>query len=71
MVNTIDMQDMRHLNLFNQISRVRTRFCFKYNNTLIFCVPYLMLQKAIGENGTEKKLKKKQGKNWALAKKTS
>ena len=58
MINTIDMQDMRHLNLFNQISRVRTRFCFKYNNTLIFCVPHLMLQKAIGENGRNvKKIK--------------
>ena len=31
MVKTIDMQEMRYLNLFEQITRVRTRFCFKYN----------------------------------------
>ena len=51
MVNTIDMQDIRHLNLFDKITHVQTRFCFQYNNTLVFCVPHLLLQKAVGENG--------------------
>ena len=51
MVNTIDMQDMRHLNLFGKITRVNTRFCLKYNGTLIFCVPKSLVQKAVGENG--------------------
>lgn len=51
MVNTINMEDMRHLNLFGQITRVQTRFCFKYNNTLIFCVPYQLLSQAVGQNG--------------------
>jgi len=51
MINTIDMKDIRNLNLFGQITRVQTRFCFKYNETLIFCVPHALLRKAVGENG--------------------
>jgi len=45
------MQDMRYLNLFGKISRVNTRFCFKYNETIIFCVPKKLVSKAIGKNG--------------------
>lgn len=45
------MQDMRHLNLFGKITQVSTRFCFKYNDCIIFCVPMNLISKAIGENG--------------------
>ena len=51
MVNTIDMQDMRHLNLFGKITKIRTRFCFTYNDTIIFCVPKRLISKAVGEGG--------------------
>jgi len=51
MVNKIDMQGMRYLNLFEKITRIRTRFCFDYNGFLVFCVPRSMISKAIGENG--------------------
>ncbi|HUS49732.1 MAG TPA: KH domain-containing protein [Candidatus Paceibacterota bacterium] len=51
MENIINMQDMRHLNLFGKITRVNTRFCFNYNQTLIFCVPRNLLSKAIGKGG--------------------
>ena len=51
MVNTIDMQEMRYLNLFEKIMGVRTRFCFRYNEAIFFCVPRHLLSKAIGENG--------------------
>lgn len=51
MVNTIDMQDLRYLNMFGKITQVRTRFCFKYNNTVIFCVPKKMISKSVGEGG--------------------
>jgi len=50
-MKTIDMQDMRHLNLFGKITQVRTRFCFNYNNLIIFCVPKKLVSRAIGENG--------------------
>ena len=50
-MKTIDMQDMRHLNLFGKITQVRTRFCFNYNNLIIFCVPKNLVSRAIGENG--------------------
>ena len=51
MVNTIDMQEMRYLNLFERIMKVRTRFCFRYNEALVFCVPRPLISKAIGEGG--------------------
>lgn len=48
MPNIIDMQDMRYLSLFAKIARINTRFCFMYNETLIFCVPKHLISKAIG-----------------------
>jgi len=50
MVSTIDMQDMRYLNLFEKITRVSTRYCFKYNQALVFCVPKKLISKALGKN---------------------
>ena len=51
MVNTINMQDMRHLNLFSQITRINTRYCMTYNDTIIFGVPKEFVNRAIGEEG--------------------
>lgn len=51
MTKTISMQDMRYLNLFGKITQVSTRFCFSYNNQIIFCVPRNLISRAIGENG--------------------
>jgi len=51
MVNTIDMQDIMHLNLFSQITRIDTRFYMKYNGAIIFCVPKNLLARAVGEQG--------------------
>ncbi len=51
MVNIIDMQDMRYLNLFRKITGVSTRFCLKYNEKIIFCVPRNLIPMALGENG--------------------
>ena len=50
MINTIDMQHMRYLNLFEKITGVRTRFCFKYNNMVMFAVPKKLILKSIGPN---------------------
>ncbi len=52
MVNTIDMQDLRYLNLFNKITRISTKYCFEYNNTIYFCVPKGLISKAVGENAS-------------------
>ena len=51
MVNVIDMEDMRHLNLFSKITQIGTRFCFNYNETIFFCVPKQLVSKAVGEDG--------------------
>ena len=55
MESTINMQDIRHLNLFSQITKIDTRFCFEYNNTTFFCVPRNLVSKAIGEDGRNSK----------------
>jgi transcription antitermination factor NusA-like protein len=48
MVNTLDMQDLRYLNLFEKVTGIRTHYCFEYNNTVIFCVPKEFVSKALG-----------------------
>lgn len=48
MVNTLDMKDLRYLNLFQKITKIRTHYCFEYNNVIIFCVPRELVSKAIG-----------------------
>ena len=50
MTNILDMQDLRYLNLFAQITRVDTRYFFEYNNMLVFCVPRRLIKKALGQN---------------------
>jgi len=50
MTKTIDMSDMRHLNLFEKITHVRTRFCFDYNNMIVFCVSKFSLRESLGNN---------------------
>ena len=51
MDNVLDMQDLRYLNLFNKVTRVDTRYCFNYNNSVIFFVPKKLIRKALGEEG--------------------
>ncbi len=45
------MQDIRNLNLFQDITRIQTRFCFSYNNVIIFCVPKQLVMRAVGREG--------------------
>jgi len=51
MSNTIDMQIMRYINLFESVSGVSTTNCFVYNNIVFFAVPKAMIFRAIGKNG--------------------
>ena len=51
MTSTINMQDMRYLNLFEKMTRVQTRHCFKYNDFIVFCVPKHLISMAVGEQG--------------------
>jgi len=44
------MRDLRYLNLFERITNIRTRYCFEYNNTIIFCIPGKLISKALGPN---------------------
>ena len=48
---TLNMQDMRYLNLFGKITRINTMHFARYNNQIIFCVPKLLVMKAVGRNG--------------------
>jgi NusA-like KH domain protein len=51
MTNTLDMRDIRYINLFSKITNISTRHCFKYNEMIIFGVPEKLISKAIGEDG--------------------
>ncbi|PJE81673.1 hypothetical protein COU58_01140 [Candidatus Pacearchaeota archaeon CG10_big_fil_rev_8_21_14_0_10_32_42] len=51
MVNVIDMQDLRYLNLFMKITKLQTRYCFKYNEIVMFGVRKEELSRALGKNG--------------------
>ena len=50
MTNTLVMQDLRYLNLFSKITRVNTRYFFRYNNMLVFFVPKRLVSKALGKD---------------------
>jgi transcription antitermination factor NusA-like protein len=50
-LQTIDMRFMRYLNLFEKVTRLRTKTCFSYNNTLFYAVPLSFISRAIGQNG--------------------
>jgi transcription antitermination factor NusA-like protein len=55
MIKTIDMKDLRHLNLFAKITRIDTRYSFNYNETIMFCVPKSKIPQALGERGSNLK----------------
>lgn len=50
-MRTLNMQFIRYINLFNRISGVRTKHCFKYNSNIIFLVPKNFISKSVGEEG--------------------
>jgi NusA-like KH domain protein len=50
-MKTIDMRVMRYLNLFEKYTRLKTRYCFMYNETIFFCVPKQSVARAIGSKG--------------------
>lgn len=52
MANTIDMKDMRYLNLFEKITRIKTIHVFEYNETIFFCVPKELLSRALGKDAS-------------------
>ena len=55
MVSTIDMQDLRYLKLFMNVTRIQTRHCFPYNNMIVFAVPKPFLSRAVGKQGANVK----------------
>ena len=62
-MTTIDMQTMRYINLLDRASRVKTRKCFVYNNTIIFAVPRMLMSQAIGPDAMHvKNLREQLGK---------
>ena len=52
---TIDMKQMRYINLFEKVSRVATKNCFIYNNQIVFVVPKSKVSKAIGKQAANVK----------------
>lgn len=62
-LQTLDMRFIRYLNLFEKLTRISTRYCFFYNNFIVFAVPRKLVSRAIGEAGKNvKKLSEILGK---------
>ena len=55
MVETIDMQAMRYINLFSKVSNVSTTKVFVYNNQIVYAVPKAKVSMAIGKNAVNAK----------------
>jgi transcription antitermination factor NusA-like protein len=50
MIKVLDMRFIRYVNLFNKITRIRTKHCFEYNNIIIFVIPRRFVINALGQN---------------------
>ncbi len=65
----INMQTMRYINLLDSASKVKTRKCFIYNNTIFFAVSANMVSKAIGPEAVNiKRIQEKLGKKVKIIK---
>lgn len=47
----LDLDLIYSVNLFSKITGVSTKYCFRYNNWLIFVVPPQLIPKALGQKG--------------------
>ncbi len=59
-MSIIDIRTMRYINLLDRVSKVKTRRCFDYNNTIIFAVPARLVSKAIGNNAANVRILQEQ-----------
>ena len=62
-MTVIDLQTIRYINLLDNASKVKTRKCFVYNNTIFFAVEKGLVSRAIGPNAINvKRIQEKLGK---------
>jgi NusA-like KH domain protein len=62
-MKVLDMKFIRYANLFNQVTRIRSKHCFEYNNSIVFAVPRSFVSRAIGpDNRNLEKLSRLIGK---------
>lgn len=45
-----DIQKIQYMNVFEQITGVKAKTCFFYSNTVIFTVPRILVNRAVGKN---------------------
>ena len=46
----LDIQKIQYMNIFEKITRIKAKYCFTYDSTIIFTVPKRFVTKAIGKN---------------------
>lgn len=49
------MQVIRYMNLFTKITRVNAKYCFSYNNMVVFIIPGRDIDQAIGRDNVNLK----------------
>lgn len=63
MEKVLDMQFIRYMNLFSRVTRVSAKFCFPYNNMIVYIIPRNSIEQAIGrDNSNLRKLSNILGK---------
>ena len=48
----LDMKTIRYINLLDKFSHIKTRYCFEYNNMIVFAVPKSLVSRAIGPDAS-------------------
>ncbi len=46
----LDIQKIQYMNIFEQVIKLKAKYCFTYDNIIIFAVPKKFVTKAIGRN---------------------
>ena len=45
-----DIQKIQYMNVFEQVTGVKAKTCFFYSNAVVFAVPKILVNRAIGKN---------------------
>ena len=49
-MKVLDLKFIRYANLFNGVTKIRSKHCFEYNNSIVFAVPRRFVAQAIGHD---------------------
>lgn len=51
LIKKLNIENIHSMNLFEKVIRIKVRYCFEYNSSIIFIVNPINVARAIGEDG--------------------